>query len=469
MRMYGAEILEGLENWQILPQRNHQASVTIKGRYIKTKPGDYAKVYARIVREDTGENVVFWKEAVLEKEKCHWEILLEGIPKGGLYRLETCLKEEEETPYEWAVRGDCVKHFGVGDLFVIAGQSNAAGYGKDTAYDPPMLGVHLFSNQEHWELAAHPLNDSTKANCEVNMEPANSGTSPYLSFAKILCQRLGYPIGLIQTALGGSPLSRWNPEETGDLYENMLRRIRLQGQTVKGILWYQGCADTNHIQDADRYLERFEKMVTDLREKTHNPQLPFFTFQLSRYLVPPISREEDENWSKIREAQRQAAHRIPGVYVLPAIDGNLSDMIHNSGGFNLVLGDRLARQVLSKCYGVQKAFCDAPDLAGAELHGKDLTLTFAPVYDRLYASEIGAEELPFSVKEESGEIPVIGYEMTGRQEITLHLKREPKGKIVVCAYPGQNPRCRCLIDFATHYPILGFSQKLEKNERGGTT
>ncbi len=59
---------------------------------------------------------------------------MEDIPAGGLYRIESCLKEEKNTPLEWATRGDCVEHFGVGDLFVIAGQSNAVGYGKKILY-----------------------------------------------------------------------------------------------------------------------------------------------------------------------------------------------------------------------------------------------------------------------------------------------------------------------------------------------
>ena len=79
----------------------------------------------------------------------------------------------------------------------------------------------------------------------------------------------------------------------------------------------------------------------------------FLHLQLNRYIVTPVSEEENKNWSIIRNAQRMAARKVPGVYVLPTIDAVLSDMIHNSASSNLVLGERLARQVLSILY--QKA------------------------------------------------------------------------------------------------------------------
>ena len=50
----------------------------------------------------------------------------------------------------------------------------------------------------------------------------------------------GYPVGLIPTALGGSSLSRWNPDQDGDLYWNMISRIKDSGGIIKAVLWYQG-------------------------------------------------------------------------------------------------------------------------------------------------------------------------------------------------------------------------------------
>lgn len=458
--MFGVMITSGLKDWQIVQQIDGAADFHLEGTYQRQNSGDYAEIYVRVVREDSGENVIFWTPANIYTDDMTWEITLKNVPAGGLYRIESCLRENPDIQYEWGLRGDSIQHVGVGDVYLIAGQSNAAGYGKDIIYDPPMIGVHVLRNSGKWDLAAHPLNDSTNTQSEVNMDPSNTGSSPYLSFAKNIYQRVGYPIGLIPTALGGSPLSRWNPDEVGDLYENMIRRVCSQGGSVKAVLWYQGCSDTNVRMDAVEYTKRFGNMVEHMRKDLESPDLPVFTFQISRFTTPPASMKEDFSWSIVRQAQREAAKSIKNVYLLPTIDGTLSDMIHNSASFNLVLGDRLARQVMARIYH-QDQFWAAPDLQKIRMSGPDeLSLSFAPIYDRLYACEIQADELPFHIMDEQGVIQITGYKLPDRNTISLQLEREMQGEVQVCAYYGQNPRCRCVIDFATHYPILGFIEKI---------
>ena len=462
---YGVMITSGLVDWQIVQQTAGRADIELGGFYRKKEEGNYQEIYVRVVKEDSGEIVLCWKRAELDETRCRWTIKLDQIPAGGLYRVESCLKEGRDICLEWATRGDCVEHFGVGDLFVIAGQSNAVGYGKDPVYDPPELGVHLFRSSDKWDIATHPLGDSTHTHHEINMEPVNGGVSPYLSFAKRLYRETGYPIGLIPTALGGSPLARWNPEQEGDLYSNMISRVWDSGGMIRGVLWYQGCADTGSVVDANTYGDRFRDMVHRIRTELQHPALAIFTFQINRYLVTPISEEENKNWSVIREAQREAARSIPGVYVLPTIDATLSDMIHNSASSNLVLGERLARQVLSVLYQ-KNAWTKAPDVESAVwIDGNQIELMFSAIHDRLYAGEADAREYPFTVVDAEGENKILECQFTANDCIMLTVRRPPQGQAFVHAYYGQNPRCRCVYDFATHCPILGFTVMVEKQER----
>lgn len=460
--LYGVTIASGPMDWQIIQQINGKADIELSGFYVRQEAGDFQEVFLRVVREDNGENVLFWKKAELDLERKFWKIRLQNIPAGGLYRIESCLKEEKETPYEWATRGECVKHLGIGELFVLAGQSNAVGYGKDPAYDPPEMGVHLFRNSDRWDIAAHPLNDSADTRHEISMEPVNAGASPYLSFAKAIHRETGYPVGLIPTALGGSSLSRWNPNEVGDLYQNMVSRIQDAGGVVKAVLWYQGCADTNSSEDANTYETRFMDMVYKLREDIQMPDLMFFTYQLGRYITVPVSLEENRNWSIIREAQRQAAIKLPNIYVLPTMDGTLSDMIHNSASFNLVLGERLARQVLAVVYQ-KNTWVEAPDLVKAFwIDPYKLELEFSNVQDRLYAGEAALEEYPFWVEDDRGAIEISEIEFSDYNHIRITVKRQPERNAMLHAYYGQNPKCRCVYDFATHCPILSFSVLVEQ-------
>lgn len=238
----GALINKGPSDWQIIQQVDGKADISLSGDWIDYPESRNPKVFVRVVREENGGIVVPWQESE-NTEPGKWRITVRGIPAGGLYRVETCLHEKGKYEIEWGTRGDMIHHIGVGDLFVITGQSNSAGYGKDPVYDPPEIGVHLLRNNGKWDLATHPMNESTGTIHEENREGGNPGHSPYLSFAKQLKRELGYPIGLIQAALGGSPLSAWNPEENGYLYRNMMNIVRSQTEKIRGVLWYQGCSD----------------------------------------------------------------------------------------------------------------------------------------------------------------------------------------------------------------------------------
>src|SRR5699024_11162766 len=161
----------------------------------------------------------------------------------------------------------------------IAGQSNAAGRAKDPVADEPELGVHVLRPSGRWDLATHPLGETTDAVYVGNYENHNPGHSPWLHFAKHLRRALGIPIGLVPCAYGGAPLRWWNPEENGALFQNMLDM--LGDIRPKAVLWYQGEAE-GYENSAESYLQRFGALVRHTREALGQPELPFLTVQLNR-------------------------------------------------------------------------------------------------------------------------------------------------------------------------------------------
>ena len=452
----GAIIKSGPANWQILQQKKGYADISLSGAYRIQGSLEKFEVLARVVMEDTGEVVCGWKACdIIEGDLTEglWQVRLQQIPAGGLYRVETCLQRDKQL-VEWSNRGDMIHHLGVGDLYVIAGQSNSAGYGKDPIYDPPEIGIHILRNCGKWDLASHPLNESTDTIHEVNMEIANPGHSPYLNFAKILKRQLNYPIGLLQSSQGGSPLSYWNPDENGVLYRNMMDIIKSQGGSVRGILWYQGCADAWE-RDSRTYLDRFQCMVEHLRKDLIDDTLPILTVQLNRYVT--VSDEtSDRAWGILREAQRQAAERIPYVYVIPANDCTLSDVIHISSASNMMLGERLARIALGEIYG-QNIPCRAPDILNAFLtEDNKIILEFKNIYQRLYVYDVMPMELPFVIEDDKGFIQIREYEITDKNHISLVLERAPSGSGMIHGAYEKNPRFFMLMDSGTHLPMLSF-------------
>jgi len=451
---FGAFIENGPENWQIFQQVDGWARIELSGKYVEFNDTDKnLHVYVRVVNESSSDSVVPWMPArMLDGKKWFCEM---NVPTGGPYRLESCLKPED-IRIEQAYRGDMIHHFGVGDLFVIAGQSNSAGYGKDSIYDPPELGIHVLKNNGHWDLASHPLNDTTDTVHPINMEGINPGHSPYLHFAKLLKRELGYPIGLLQASLGGSNLSQWNPEEDGSLYFNMLEIINAAGGKVKGILWYQGCSDVL-LELCDTYLDRFKAFVQHLRSDLNDSKLPVFTVQLNRFVADPVPwANTDRGWATIRNAQRLATKEIAGVYVVPTLNITLSDNIHNNAAGNLVIGERLTKSVLSHLYG-KNYHADAPDIVDARAYNETkLVLTFSNVKGSLYAFDLPPEKLPITVEDSKGELDIEDYTIVGNK-IIIELKRSLEKEAIVHGCHEINPTMTPPIDSEGHLPMLSFS------------
>ena len=451
----GAIIDDGPSDWQIV-QRDADGlgSIALHGRWVADVQGT---VEVRLVLEDTGvapTSRLDWQAAGTDPNGT-WSATLAGIPAGGPYRLETRFNPEGNIAGEWSTRGDLRHFLGVGDLWVIAGQSNSAGYGRGPYFDPPLLSVHLFRNSETWALATHPLNESTDTAHICNREGGNPAHSPYLHFARILKQHLGIAVGLVQTSLGGSPLSAWNPTEPGKpvLYENMLHCIERVGGRVKGVLWYQGESDTGPEQ-APTYEKRFIAAVQAWREATNNPDLAVITVQLNRVYQPPDDKA-DRGWSTVREAQRQVPRKLADVAVVPASDLPLADGIHTSAAGNMLLGERMARAALGAIYGLRIDHL-APDLQSARAINDrtGIELRFKPVTSRMECIDPQAQET-FRVEDDEGDVPITAVAYTGDERVTLTLGRAVAGSAFVHGGFGANPRL-VPMDVERFLPMLSF-------------
>lgn len=264
--MMGITLLRAPQNWQVIQQQGGYGSFTVEAEVQTDSDAPY-QVMARVCEEATGESVTGWTR-MERTEKTRFCSVISGIPTGGPYRLETSLVPLGDPKTHKYKRGDARCHLYVGDVYVIAGQSNAAGRGRRPVFDPPEDGVHVFRNSGIWDLASHPLHDCTDTVFPESAEKLNPGHSPWLEFGRVVKRSAGVPVGLIPAAKGGTPLSAWNPCEDGYLYHSMMDRIHATGGCVRGVLWYQGCADAESAETAQTYGRRFTEMAECLRRGT---------------------------------------------------------------------------------------------------------------------------------------------------------------------------------------------------------
>lgn len=138
-----------------------------------------------------------------------------------------------------------VTYIGVGDVFLVGGQSNAVGeMVTNKPYYHPTLKAGLFGNDYAWKELADPT-DSNSGQVDSVSSDASVGGSAWLTLATYLMQDQGVPVAFVPCALVGSVISSWQPaanhQDRTTLYGSMNYRGQQTG--CKAVLWWQGESD----------------------------------------------------------------------------------------------------------------------------------------------------------------------------------------------------------------------------------
>lgn len=429
MKMNNFVKITNIHDHMVFQQQDGAADITVRG-FIDCAQGE-GVVYAGLRREENNTWAVPWQKAVRSGDT--YTVTLHA-PAGGPYTLRTKLGGENETGLGGG-NGEVRFHLGVGDLWVIAGQSNATGFGQTPASDTPDPRLKLFSLGRTWRDATHPLSDGGNYPFTVVEEWCLTGNSAFVSFGNAVVREINCPVGLLQTAQGGAELASW--ADDGALYRNMLDVISAAGGRVRGILWYQGCSDAADKHKAETYLERFSAFVQSMRRALGDPSLPFVTVQLDKFFLP-MPEPMDEGFSIVKEAQRQAARILNDVYVVPTHDLPINDLAHLSSAAQQQLGQRLSWLALENVY--HKPYIgQSPDVRDIAYSGKTATVTFdhAP---HGFGCVTGLPAFnSFMFEDEQGEVGIEAMDYD-RSSIRFTLSREPVG----CLLGSMAVGCSCL-------------------------
>ena len=389
------KILNGAVEHQVF-QRTAQGRADMK--LVGTTAIKYNNRYVdlRVVKKD-GAVLLDWNPSAEKIKVGKWSAEIKGVPIGGPYKLEARVTG---VPASVQVIDD----LWVGDLWVLAGQSNMEGVGNLVGVQEPLDAVHSFDMADAWGVARDPLHRlrssadrvhwaknekgqlerwTVQKEDEENRRKKGAGLA--LPFAVELYRRTGVPIGLVPCAHGGTSMNQWSPAEKdkgGDsLYGATVRRIAAVGGKVKGMLWYQGESDAND-KDVAAFAARFDALIAAFRADTGQTDLPFYYVQLGRH----ISAANQNAWNQVQEAQRLAELKIAHTGMVAAVDLTLDDGIHIATPDLKRLGRRMAMLAAKDLFPDVKesaGFKRGPRVVSAKLTGETVSVTLADINGQL--------------------------------------------------------------------------------------
>ena len=227
-------------------------------------------------------------------------------------------------------------------LFLLAGQSNMAGRGKverqDSVATPQVMKL---DRTMQWVPAVDPLHWD---------KPAIVGVGPGRSFALALVARdFDLAVGLIPAAVGGSPISSWEPGALDSAtrthpYDDALARLRVaqKSGTLRAVLWHQGEADATPARSV-LYAARLRALIERFRADAGDPTLPFVIGQLGRFYKPG-----SDDVRRVDSVHRAIAASVPNVaYVSSEGLRHKGDTVHFDARSARTLGERYAMAYLT--------------------------------------------------------------------------------------------------------------------------
>jgi hypothetical protein len=154
---------------------------------------------------------------------------------------------------------------GVGDIFVISGQSNAEGRANNaqSLSSSNQYLATVYREDDVWKLANDPIDTNTDIG------------SPFPFVANYIVQNQSTPVAFITTASGATSLLVWR-KGANDRYENMISQVREATNgtmRVKSMLFHQGESDALPNSPTvngsyDYYKENLTKFASDFLSDT---------------------------------------------------------------------------------------------------------------------------------------------------------------------------------------------------------
>lgn len=390
----------------------------------------------------------------------NWRVLFPPMPPGGPFTLKV------STSAANLVVNDIL----IGDVWLCSGQSNMAfelSRSLNGAQEIKQAGntnLRLFklrslreTDNTEWDSAALAQTNQLHyfaGNWQKSNDTSAAGFSAIAYyFGKDIQQSENVPIGLIEIAVGGSPIESWIDRKTLKAYDiladllvdwrksdlimpwvreradknlknsNLLKQrhpyepaynyeagiSNLIHSPIKGVIWYQG---ESNAHNPELYRAEFKALIESWRKSWNNIALPFYYVQLSSIDRP--------SWPDFRNIQRELQSQIPNTGMV--VSSDLGDSLDVHPTRKKEIGQRLALLALKKTYH-RAVTASGPVALSAVRKNNEIIISFSE------AAQLSA----------SGNQVLAGFELLTEKGLAIPAPARIEGRNVYIRVPKDGP------------------------------
>ncbi|OXA73950.1 sialate O-acetylesterase [Flavobacterium aquidurense] len=408
------------------------------------------------------------KEVATTNEYGKWKAIFPAMKSGGAHQITIALKEKNIV----------LKNIMIGDVWFCSGQSNMAfplqksENGRTEvkkAINNTSLRLFNFeaiaeTDEKAWDsITLEKTNRlaffSGKWKISDSISAKDFSAIAYY-FGQNITREENVPIGLIQVAVGGSPIESWidrytlehddkvvdeltnwrksdfimpwvrsrtdenlknakNPKQRhpyGPSYNYEAGVTHFTDFPIKGIIWYQGESNAHNIE----LYEHLMPVLVGSWRKAWGTSLPFYYVQLSGTDRP--------TWPSFRDAQNKLQKIIPNSSMAISSDYGDSTNVHPIR--KKQIGDRLALLALKYTYGKNSA-ANGPSAQKATQKGDAIIVSFSNA--KQLSTAHNKDLIGFELVTEKG-IRIESKATIIKNEVSINIPKGEKIKTVLYAW-----------------------------------
>ena len=319
---------------------------------------------------------------------------------------------------------------GVGDIYVVAGQSNASGRSPTLfSSTDPTLRAAEFGNDYRWAELRDPV-DSPRDQVDAVSRDTEAGGSVWPLVAGELMGRQHVPVAFVPCARAATTIRAWqrrvyDPRSPGSLYGSMLRRIAAVGGRVRAVLFWQGEADARKRTPAVVYERLLRRFAADVRRDCGAPvvaaQIGDYDDNYADAAVNAVRLAQLRSWG-------HGVRRGPTLY-----DIDLEGQVHFLMPDDVwAAARRWTAAVMSVVF--HRPVAHSPRLVSASYDGR---LAVTLVLRAPGAPLAGGPVDGIVLRSRGREVPVAAAAVTAPQKVTLTLAKAVRAPLTVSLGGGR--------------------------------